>query len=121
MPSTFYRFEPGKGLVQIAGIPVIPPLAHISDEQPPTLHPCDGHYYTSKARFRAVTRAHGKIEAGNEFINGGFKPRKDEDIPGFRDDFVDALEECRKMKPQQLQDLRNSTGQFIPELDGHGD
>lgn len=113
-----FKLVLGEGLVEIPAPPTAKKLAHISDEMPPTLHPCDGKYYTSKARFRAETRGHGKIEAGNEFVNGGFKPRQDEDIPGFRDDFVQAREECRSMSPGQLQDLRNSTGQFIPELDG---
>lgn len=38
----------------------------ISDEMPPTRHMCDGHHYTSKAKFRAATKAHGCIEVGNE-------------------------------------------------------
>jgi hypothetical protein len=36
------------------------------DDMPPTVHPCDQQVYTSKAKFRATTRAHGKIEVGNE-------------------------------------------------------
>lgn len=42
----------------------------ISDEMPPTEH-VDGRFYTSKNRFRAVTRAHGLTEIGTE----KFKPR----------------------------------------------
>lgn len=37
----------------------------ISDEMPETEH-LDGNFYTSKRRFREVTRAHGCIEIGNE-------------------------------------------------------
>jgi hypothetical protein len=38
----------------------------IPDDMPATRHPCDGQFYTSKAKFRETTRAHGKIEVGNE-------------------------------------------------------
>jgi len=37
----------------------------IGDETPPLEH-VDGKFYTSKAAFRAVTRAHGLTEVGNE-------------------------------------------------------
>ena len=37
----------------------------ISDETPPLEH-VDGRFYTSKAAYRAVTRAHGLTEVGNE-------------------------------------------------------
>ena len=47
------------------------PLPHIiSDQMEPTEH-VDGRYYTSKRAFRAVTRAEGLIEIGNE----RFKPK----------------------------------------------
>ena len=37
----------------------------ITDEMPPT-EQVDGRHYTSKALFRAVGRAHGLTEVGNE-------------------------------------------------------
>ena len=37
----------------------------ISDEMPPT-EQVDGKFYSSKAAFRAVGRAHGLTEVGNE-------------------------------------------------------
>lgn len=37
----------------------------ISDEMPAAEH-VDGRFYTSKAAFRAVTRANGLTEVGNE-------------------------------------------------------
>ena len=43
----------------------------ISDSMPPT-EQVDGQFYTSKRAFRAVGRAHGLIEVGNE----KFKPRQ---------------------------------------------
>jgi len=42
----------------------------ISDEMPPT-EQVDGKFYTSKAAFRAVGRANGLTEVGNE----KFKPK----------------------------------------------
>ena len=42
----------------------------ISDSMPPT-EQVDGQFYTSKRAFRAVGRAHGLIEVGNE----KFKPK----------------------------------------------
>jgi hypothetical protein len=48
------------------------PCPHvISDIMDPTEH-VDGKLYTSKATYRAVSRAHGLIEIGNEKV----KPRK---------------------------------------------
>lgn len=38
----------------------------IGDEMPATRHMVDGKYFTSKAKFRAHTKAHGCIEVGNE-------------------------------------------------------
>jgi len=43
----------------------------ISDEMPPT-EQVDGRFYTSKAAFRAVGRANGLTEVGNE----KFKPKQ---------------------------------------------
>jgi hypothetical protein len=47
----------------------------ISDEMAETRHMADGRTYTSKAKFRAATRAHGCIEVGNE-IPKLLAPRK---------------------------------------------
>lgn len=38
----------------------------MSDTMDPVQHPCTGEYLSSKARFRAVTRAHGCLEVGND-------------------------------------------------------
>lgn len=38
----------------------------IRDEMPETEHPCTGRLFTSKSAFRAVTKAHGCIEVGND-------------------------------------------------------
>lgn len=47
----------------------------ISDEMPPTRHMADMKTYTSKAKFREATRAHGCIEVGNE-VKALTQPRK---------------------------------------------
>lgn len=41
----------------------------VSDEMPPTSHPCNGQYYTSKTKFRNETRAHGCVEVGTESLS----------------------------------------------------
>jgi hypothetical protein len=38
----------------------------IADEMPETQHMADGKYYTSKRKFRAVTKSHGCVEVGND-------------------------------------------------------
>ena len=66
--------EPGKWRVARVRTPVarsaLPVPYVISDEMPPT-EQVDGRFYTSKAAFRAVGRANGLTEVGNE----KFKPK----------------------------------------------
>jgi hypothetical protein len=50
-------------VVARSGLP-LPFIA--SDTMEPIQHPCTGEYLSSKAQFRAVTRAHGCIEVGND-------------------------------------------------------
>jgi hypothetical protein len=38
----------------------------VSDHMDPLMHPCTGEMIDSKSRFRAVTRAHGCFELGND-------------------------------------------------------
>ncbi len=68
----------------------------ISDEMPPTRHMADNKYYTSKAKFRAATRAAGCIEYGTETATL-LKPRKPIplDRQKRRDDIKRALWEVR--------------------------
>lgn len=47
----------------------------IGDEMEPLRHMADMQTYTSKAKFRAATRAHGCVEVGNETATL-LKPRK---------------------------------------------
>ena len=46
-----------------------------SDEMAPTRHPVTGEYFTSKQRFREVTKAHGFEEVGTAYENG-YDPSK---------------------------------------------
>lgn len=62
---------------------------YIPDEMEATRHPVDGHYYTSKAKFREVTRANGFEEVGNAYEKGfdpGASERKTRDRE-FRENF----------------------------------
>lgn len=47
----------------------------ISDTMEPTRHMCNGKLYTSKSKFRQITKQHGCIEVGNE-KSTLLKPRK---------------------------------------------
>jgi hypothetical protein len=47
----------------------------MGDEMDATRHMADNRMYTSKAKFRAATRAHGCIEVGNEMATL-LKPRQ---------------------------------------------
>lgn len=46
----------------------------ISDSMPDLRHMADGRYYSSKAKFREITKAHGCTEVGND--SSLFTPRK---------------------------------------------
>jgi hypothetical protein len=45
-------------------VPVFPGI--IRDHMEPAQHPCTGERFESKSAFRAVTRAHGCVELGND-------------------------------------------------------
>jgi hypothetical protein len=67
----------------------------ISDEMPST-EQVDGRFYTSKSTFRAVGKAHGLVEVGNEKL----KPRQRlSQDPAYRrrrkQDLKDAVEKVR--------------------------
>jgi len=71
MRMQLIEVEPGKWRVARNNAPVARsalPLPYvISDEMPP-VEQVDGRFYTSKAAFRAVGRAHGLTEVGNEKV-----------------------------------------------------
>lgn len=65
------EIEPGRFVVDRRRGPVarsrLPAPMLITDEMPPT-EQIDGKFYTSKRTFRAVGRAHGLTEVGNEVL-----------------------------------------------------
>jgi hypothetical protein len=84
MDVRLIEYEPGRWRVDRREVPVARsdlPLPYvISDEMPPT-EQVDGRFYTSKAAFRAVGRAHGLTEVGTET----FKPKqRAEDAAEFK-------------------------------------
>ena len=68
----------------------------ISDTIEPIRHMADNKMYTSKAKFREATKAHGCIEVGNE-TNHMLKPRQPIQLSRRkrRDDIKRALYELR--------------------------
>jgi len=56
----------------------LPCPGFISDTMPPASH-VDGKYYTSKSEYRAVTKAHGYVEVGNDpaRLRPPEKPKRD--------------------------------------------
>lgn len=50
----------------------------INDEMPATKHPITGEYFTSKSKFRAVTKAHGAEEVGTAYDNG-YNPEREKE------------------------------------------
>jgi len=61
----------------------------IRDSMDATWHPADNRIYDSKAKFRAVTRAHGCTEVGDERQI----PRAPERVPGLKADIARAIAE----------------------------
>ena len=67
--------EPGRWRVSRESTPVARsdlPLPYVISDEMPATEQVDGRFYTSKAAFRAVGRALGLTEVGNE----RFKPKK---------------------------------------------
>ena len=64
------------------------PLPYVISDAMPAAEHVDGRFYESKAAFRAVTRAHGLTEVGNEKI----KPKTRSSLdPEFRRNRKKAL------------------------------
>ena len=47
----------------------------IADEMPPTKHPITGEIFTSKSKFREVTRRHGCVEIGDSHLSDYALPK----------------------------------------------
>lgn len=63
-----------------------------TDTMEPTQHPCTGEYFTSKAKFRAVTKAHGCVEVGNDPARLRPKPKPKPDRNAIRKSLKKAAE-----------------------------
>jgi hypothetical protein len=55
------------------------PVPYVISDEMPAIEQVDGRFYTSKAAFRAVGRAHGLTEVGTEKFRE--KPRETERFP----------------------------------------
>lgn len=72
----------------------------ISDTMADTWHPANGKTYSSKSRFRAVTRAHGLTEYGTEKI----EPKREQAMRPAREDIRKSIAMLREgYKPQPLE------------------
>lgn len=67
----------------------------MTDTMDPTEHPCDGRHYTSKAAFRATTKAHGCIEVGNDPARLRPRTRSTPDKKAIRDSLDRAFAKAR--------------------------
>lgn len=67
----------------------------ISDSMPDLRHMADGKYYSSKAKFREITKAHDCVELGND--SSLFTPRKPKllDRDKRRRDVKQALDQLK--------------------------
>lgn len=61
----------------------------ISDSLPDMIHPATGKRMDSKSAFRAVTRAHGCVEVGNETQ----VDRRRVEMPNLKSDIARAIQE----------------------------
>ncbi len=62
----------------------------IEDTMKPALHPCTGEVIDSKRKFRAITKAHGCEEVGNERLDY-YKDRSRPDPKVEREMRVEAI------------------------------
>jgi hypothetical protein len=81
MARELYKYCPVQKRVVPADqvlVPIPATNAHhfISDDMAPTKHPVDGKFYTSKSRFREVTRAAGCVEVGDAYERD-FEPERE--------------------------------------------
>lgn len=63
------------------------PFGVISDTMDPLVHPATGRLMDSKSQFRAITRAAGCVEVGNETQRDTRKP----EVGGVKADIAQAI------------------------------
>lgn len=69
----------------------------ITDSMRPAVHPVTGHTFDSKSAFRAVTKAHGLVELGND------APRAPAPLPNVQADLKQDVAEAIGMLEQGYQ------------------
>lgn len=70
-------------------------------------HPCDGKFYDSKSAFRAVTKAHGCVELGND-LKGKPKTHPGSKLPPGRKELLIKnyqLAKEGKLKPANVESV----------------
>lgn len=73
----------------------LPTPMFIRDDMPETEHPCTGQAYNSKSSFRAVTKAHGCVEIGNDSSRFNVPDRKAPDRQGIRNSLQKAAAQAK--------------------------
>lgn len=93
------EIEPGKWRVKRESLPVARsalPLPYVISDAMPSIEQVDGRFYESKSAFRAVGKAHGLTEVGNEKPKPKIRSSMD---PAFRrkrqSDIKTAIEKVR--------------------------
>lgn len=73
----------------------------IQDEMPATKHPIDGKYYTSKSKFRTVTREAGAVEIGDSY-------EKSVEDPNFYERDASVSKEYKEKIHQTFKEILNN-------------
>lgn len=69
-----------------------PRIQIISDEMAETWHPADGKHYSSRRKFRDVTKMYGCVELGDE----PFRPQEIPEVPGRKEEILRAYDSLSK-------------------------
>lgn len=74
-----YRYDQTAGkLVELTEERDYQPRVYVQgDGMPAAVHHADGRVYDSKSKFRRVTRDHGYVEVGNDFVGAKSRPKVD--------------------------------------------
>lgn len=91
-----YRFIDGQ-CVEVSDEGIDARMQILNDEMPATQHPLTGEVFTSKTKFRAVTKAHGYEEVGTAYENG-WRPRDQ------------YSEDLKRLKTKRIEMLRGLLG-----------
>lgn len=91
-----------------------PEKLHVkNDEMPATKHPIDGKVYTSKAKFRSVTKAHGGEEIGTEYEH----IVKDDNYDPYAEKNRNLEEQSRQKQHERLKNFINTSDPLRTQLE----